>query len=403
MISRKQTLILSLASFSCFNSIAADALMNMTFKPYGILKAAYIAADGKTSSFDSGGVGAITQAGQVDETSAATIKRDKDWTHAFQSMQSRIGAKFGNGSEVSGQVEFDFVDFSDRQPSPDQNIRLRIAQLNYAISDNLMLSAGQKWVTWAGAVSPHTYNFVEGFYRAGNTGFILQEVSLKWTKDALQLYGAVGSKGRNTTATATDNDYGLLPQFTLRADFIKPNYVLGTAATYASLDSEAEAGTNVGVQNGSAYLVKGYGSVLLGGLDLRTEFYKAMNSNELFALGLNSANYNSNGSNVHTYGGYISGKYTTDSNVGFYAGYGMAKAKDGEKIASINGGGAGTSNNMIANSNLTVGLDKKTASGLNIYLESQNFKTEYKTSAGTNGTKKSYKATTFEAGMKYNF
>ncbi|MCF8060504.1 MAG: hypothetical protein K9K67_14480 [Bacteriovoracaceae bacterium] len=379
----------------------ADAQMGkFSFNMYGFLKASYITADAKVSSYGFGGVGAITQAEQTDETNAATKKSDEERRHAFQSMQSRFGFKFNHGGDVSGKLEFDFINFNARQPSPNANIRLRLAQIDYKMGESTTFSGGQKWVTWMGVV-PHTYNYVQSNFLSGHTGFIAQEMAIKHVIGDFDLYGAVGSRGVNNGVTVSENDRGWLPQASLRADYNYGMGLVGFAVTGSKLEGESDpANTANTYQDGNAFLGKVYGSFKNDLIDFRAEYFVGQNTANLHALATEGSAFGANGgTNVKAAGGFSSAKFAVTKKNGLYAGYGFSETVDGEKNAAVAAGtnGSGT---MIGNKVITAGVDHKTESGLIGFLETQMYDTEYKTAANA---KKSYDATTIEAGFVYKF
>src|SRR5690606_29398754 len=93
--------------------------------------------------------------------------------YTFQVAQSRLGFWFAEGQPIRGQFELDFVDFGKSSPTVQAVPRLRIAKVEWALSESTLLSVGQDWDLW-GSVNPHTIDLVASSFQAGNTGFMRQ-------------------------------------------------------------------------------------------------------------------------------------------------------------------------------------------------------------------------------------
>jgi len=375
------------------NLVSAEE-KKLNFDFYGFLKSSYITASQKIESFGANGIGGITQAAIVDESNSATRKADTTRRFGFQAQQSRFGFKLKHGETLSGKIELDFVDLGAIAPSPDYDVRIRLIMIDWKMSEHLLFQGGQKWVTAVG-LFPHTYNYIQANFRSGNTGFISQEMSLKYSRQLWDLTGAISSRGRNQANTgSTENERGILPAFTLRLNFKHKKGIIGTSFVGANLDGESDPSniTNT-YQDGNAYIAKAYGSYKNSFFDLRAEYFIGQNTGDLFMLATEGAVFApSSGTNIHVSGGFLSSKFNIFSKSSIYVGYGMVNTNDGEKYVAAN--------TMIANNVITLGLDRKTDNGLITFVEFQNFDTEYHTG---NQVKKKYDAYTIEAGLVYKF
>jgi hypothetical protein len=385
---------LCIAAFLLTSLSAHAGSKNFNYDLYGFVKSSYIYADQKVESYGANGVGAITNAGLVNKTNSATQKADESSRFAFQAQQSRFGFKIDNNKGVKGRLEFDFIDFGAMAPSPDYDIRLRIAMIDWQLSKSLTLQAGQKWVSVMG-VLPHTYNYVQSNFRSGNTGFIMQEAALKYSVGSFDLIGAFSSRGRNQgNGGAGVTERGALPAVTLRADYKHGAGILGVSGMVATLKGESDSSNTANnYHDGTAYIAKLYGSFKSGSFDLRAEAYTGQNTGNLFMLAAEDASFEAaTGKNIKVHGGFVSAKVGITDTSGIYAGYGTSITNDGEKYVA--------NDKMIENSVITVGIDKRTDSGLTVFLEAQSFDSKFHTS---NQETESADAMTIETGMVYKF
>ncbi len=372
----------------------AGLAKNLDFDLYGFLKTSYITADQKVTSYGAAGVGAITHASVIDETNPSTKKADEERRFAFQAQQSRFGFKVRNGKNVTARLEFDFIDFGASAPSPDYDIRIRIAMLDWQISENLKFQGGQKWVAAMG-VLPHTYNYVQSSFYSGNTGFISQEMALKYSLGSVDVTGAISSRGRNQgNGGVTENERGFLPALTLRADYKHGAGIVGASIMGAKLEGESDAlNTTNTYHDGNAFIAKVYGSYKNSSFDLRAEYFTGQNTGDLFMLAIAGDTFTSStGQNISTSGGFLSVKAPVSKKNNVYAGYGMVEMNDGEKYVAAN--------SLIGNKVITAGVDHKTDSGITAFLELQSFDSEYSV---TSTTTKSYDAMTLETGLVFKF
>lgn len=389
---KKSWMILA-CSMAISQNYAASA-KDLDFDFYGFLKTSYITADQKVESYGANGVGAITQAAIIDETNAATKKSDEERRFAFQAQQSRFGFKIRNGKDVTARLEFDFIDFGASAPSPDYDIRIRIAMLDWQINENLKFQGGQKWVSAMG-VLPHTYNFVQSGFFSGNTGFISQEMALKYTMGAIDITGAISSRGRNQgNGGVTENERGFLPALTMRVDYNHGAGLIGASFMGAKLEGESDPNNTANTyHDGNAYIGKVYGSYKTSSFNLRAEYFSGQNTGDLFMLATEGASFTSStGQNIRVSGGFLSAKVSLSEKNSLYAGYGMVETKDGERFV--------TANTMVANNVITAGFDHKASAGFTTFLELQSFDTEYHVGSLA---KKSYDAMTIETGLVYKF
>jgi hypothetical protein len=183
-------------------------------RPYAILKPTAIFASAAVESFGQPNASAATAAGNP------VLAALPDESHlTFQAAQSRLGFWFDEKGPVRGHVEFDFIDFTKSSPTTASVPRLRIAAVEWALSDSLLLAAGQDWDLYQ-PVNPHTFNITAVAFQGGNTGFMRQQAKLIYHNESLELGAALGLAGVNNTAKTAVPEFGRVPSLALRASLL---------------------------------------------------------------------------------------------------------------------------------------------------------------------------------------
>lgn len=179
---------------------------------YGLIKPTLVFAGRPVESYSQPNASAGTAAGNP--VIASPLAHESSYT--LQVAQSRFGIWFAEGQPVRGQLEFDFIDFGKSSPTVQALPRLRIAKVEWSLSDSTVLMVGQDWDLW-GPVNPYGINLVGGSFQSGNTGFMRQQAKLIWHNDSLELAGALGLPGVNAAAKASVPEFSRLPSIAARA------------------------------------------------------------------------------------------------------------------------------------------------------------------------------------------
>ncbi|MAV92113.1 MAG: hypothetical protein CL676_11895 [Bdellovibrionaceae bacterium] len=360
-------------------------------KPYGRLKFSSITATQKVMSFSKETHSAITHAGQTASTPEAQKKYDESARSTFQTQQSRLGLNVSEGDNLKGKVEIDFVDFNQSTHGAGNQFRIRQGYIEYGFGD-FTLTGGQKWITFSGVV-PHTYNIVQASFYSGNSGFIGQELSLKWNaSEAFTLYGALGARGKNTTATQTKQELGYLPALTLRGDVHLGMGLVGFAAIYGKMNNEdLDTNTSSTFEDSTSYAYKVFTDLKFSVLNLKSEIFYGENTEDLALLALAGSNYsNANKRSVQTYGGFLSLSTALGEKSSVWAGYGMAQHNKASEVIAANG--------LSRNELIRLGADYAAKENFKFFLELTHFQTQYVAT-----TDADEKATVAELGMNLTF
>lgn len=160
-------------------------------KVYGILNTRVVASSGGVESYGQPNASAPTSAANSVIGNAQDRRR-----LSFQAAQTRIGFKINESDNLSGQLEFDFVDFKKATPTVASTPRVRLAKVQYKMGGGHALVMGQDWDVHA-PVNPHGINLVGALFLAGNTGFIRQQVKYLYSADRFEFVAGVGIAGAN--------------------------------------------------------------------------------------------------------------------------------------------------------------------------------------------------------------
>ncbi len=305
------------------------------------------------------------------------IDDEVGWT--FQVAQSRLGFWFAEKSPVRGQFELDFIDFTKSSPTVGALPRLRIAKVEWSLSDSTVLMAGQDWDLFQ-PVNPYTVDIVAVAYQAGNTAFMRQQAKLIWHSESIELGAAIGLAGINNTARASIPEYSV-PSVAARAAVLlgKAGRIgisaIGTSWRFAP-DTPTERKTFAGA--GGIY-----GDVTPAErFNLRFEAYAGRNLANIGSLSLGQGNATDDMDEV---GGFLSAKYGFNDTHALYGLAGMAQVLNDEDVVpsySIPMGGgtptvAGTGPGMKSNLTARLGYEFRFDKSIAVMAEGFYFKSEH--------------------------
>lgn len=320
-------------------------------RPYAWIKPTVVVAGDPVESFGQPNSTAVTAAGNPALVGAG-LDDEIGWT--FQVAQSRLGFWFAEKSPVRGQFEFDFIDFTKSSPTVTALPRLRIAKVEWSLSDSTVLMAGQDWDLFQ-PVNPYTVDIVAVAFQAGNTAFMRQQAKLIWHNDSLELGGAVGLAGINSTARASVPEYNI-PSVAARAALLfGAAGRIGVSAIATQWRFAPGTATERKAFAGSVGL---YGDVTPAErFNIRFEAYVGRNLGNLGALSLGSGNA---AEDMDEVGGFLSAKYGFTDAHALYGLVGLAQVlNDDDVLPSYSypmGGGAATFAGIGMKSNLTARL-----------------------------------------------
>lgn len=190
---------------------AAAAVVD-NVRVYGILKPTVTYASAAVESFGNPNASAITAA-----ANPVLANLPDDSRLSFQVAQTRFGLWIGEKTKFRGHLEFDFIDFAKSTPTVQSLLRLRIAAVEWSITDALVVAAGQDWDLDA-PINAFGVNLVGTQFLSGNHGFMRQQVKALYTfGDKLELGGAIGFPAANAASKDAALELGRMPTFALRA------------------------------------------------------------------------------------------------------------------------------------------------------------------------------------------
>jgi hypothetical protein len=255
------------------------------------------------------GVQSFDNATPVAPTSAVNpaVLTDPDAPNlSFQVQQTRLGMQIGDASTFRAIVEIDFTHFDQSSPTVQAFPRIRIGLLEWQPAPGQRLFLGQTWDIFGNATGPqllsHSFNLVGSLFRAGNIGFMRQQLGWTGRFDGVELSLAAGMQGANTGPTFNNLEQSLVPTGAARVMFhygdrqVIGASVIATALRYTSADD--------------AELRPAFGAVAftdsqLGTFSLHAELYVAQNLAGTGTLNLGAGRF---GHDVLEVGGYVSGR-----------------------------------------------------------------------------------------------
>lgn len=338
-------------------------------RPYAWIKPTVVFAASPVESFSQPNAVAATAAGnpvlaQLDESSLT-----------FQIVQSRLGFWFNEKGNVRGQYELDFVDFTKSSPTTAAVPRLRIAKIEWALSDSTVLMAGQDWDLFS-PINPYTLNIVSVAYQAGNSAFMRQQAKLIWHNDSLELGAAVGLAGNNNGARALIPEFSRIPSVAARAALLfGAAGRVGVSAIATSWRFAPDTPDERKAFTGGGSL---YGDLTpFSGFNVRFEAYVGRNLANTGALTLGQGNTQNDLDEV---GGFISAKLGLSESHSLYGLAGMAQVLNDEDVvpsysygtvadgvipaessAALSGTGPGMKSNLTARLGYEYRYDKSLA------------------------------------------
>jgi len=389
MVNLKQSILVT-----CF-FVGLNAHAEVAATMYGTVNVGIKSTDRIVRSYGQDVLTAPTESGP--ETNS-TIPNYGHLSHmnrtSIQSAQSRFGWNFRASERTSGVLEIDMVDFKQGTPST-HIFRVRKASFHHQISDDSKIRIGKDLAIFNG-VGPHTSNWVGGSYRAGNTGFILDEMVYFKSISAFEVAFSVGNFGRNfgETFSATELPSDLsFPSATLRIEH-KFNSAGRWGIAYMGSEGAKWELRDPLAKNTKANAAKFYADLSLWNSNWRFAAYKGINTADLALLGLASSKQGSSYLNFDEQGAFLSVQHNVTESSKIYWGFSHAKILNPE---------IGINQNVLSENQVTrIGLKNEMEKGLEGFLEITEFRSGYSTAVGSQDLKTA-KSTLGHFGFLYHF
>jgi hypothetical protein len=362
----------------------APANPTVPVRAYGILWAGVFATQ-PVQSF-----GPPTTVAPTSAVNPAIFAHPHEGLLSFQVQQTRAGIVVGEGTPFKGTLEIDFVHFDQSSPLAQAYPRIRVALLEWKVTETQKLFMGQTWDIFGNASAPqllsHSFNLVGTLFLAGNIGFQRQQVGWAGNFGNFELAAAVGLQGANTGPIYNNIELSAVPTGSARIMYHVPGSpsVFGISGIGTSLRfSDGPDAQRRGAGGGQLFA-----DLTFGGLNLHSELYAAQNLANTGALNLGQGRF---GQDVQDVGGYISCKYTLGRHA-FTAMYGAAavlrpsdvvpgytpaaRTADGTLVAPVPHTAAGPG--IVRNMSAHVAYWWSPVKGLSIVLEPYVYATRYK-------------------------
>jgi hypothetical protein len=288
------------------------------FRPefYGFIKSSAMYSTEALGSYHNINLSAPTHA------VAQTRSADKTSRISFQTQQSRAGVNLQKGKDVSGKLEFDFIDFNKSSPTVQMNPRVRIAAITYA-KDNQKFIIGQDWDLFS-PVTAYTYDYVGLYFYAGNTGFMRQQVQYLLNKENWEYGVALGMAGNNPGVVDSDLELAKSPSYSARISHLITDGRLGISGIYSRLNYQTTNGRGHDAFGANAFFERNYDLWMI-----KSEAYYGKNLANLGALSIGKG---TDSKDVKEFGGNITLQRKLAEKCLLFGGLGMAKVDNASEI-----------------------------------------------------------------------
>lgn len=335
------------------------------WKPYGFIIGAFESSTRAADTYGNTNLGAPTMARPSTEADSGLART------SFQVAQSRIGVQVLVSPPLSGQLEFDFIDFGKATPTTKSFPRLRIAKINWKFSDTDTLIVGQDWDIFS-PTRPFTFNYVGLYFHAGNSGFMRQQMTWRHDGGSYETALGAGMSGINNASADGDLEKGLWPLAEGSIAYKNENIKTGVSALGGRIRS-ASSGRNSTVYGLNLF------SEWQAPFETKIHFdgYWGCNLASTGALTLASA---APSSDLREYGAYVSFIHPLSERFGLQGGVGFARVTD-ESGSPYDGiSGLNVRDNLKGEAALSYSTDRQ----LTLFLQESLLRTNY--TAGVSGS-----------------
>lgn len=374
--------------------LATLALVSLTthaevsFAPYGFIKASAIYADHGLGSFNNINLSAPTFA------VARTRSQDENSRTSFQTAQSRLGVVVKKSDALSGRFEFDFIDFSKSSPTTQMYPRVRRAVVTYK-KDAWTTEIGQDWDLFA-PTNPYTYDIVGNYFNAGNTGFQRQQLQVHRLIDTWEFSGAIGMATSNPGVADTDLEYSNAPTYALRLQNAHDSMKYGVSSIYSRLKYATVDNSRHESWGANAYFERE-----VSDWGLKAEAFYGQNLGNLGTLSLARGTATSD---LKEYGGFLSLQRILSEDLKVFGGVGYNQVDNKQELqafALTTTGSIGPATTGLRRNFVTrLGVDKTIEKDFSWVLELSRYETNSKLAASEY---KTLVAHSIESGILWKF
>jgi hypothetical protein len=337
-----------------------------------------------TVSVSSGGVESYSQPNMSAPTAAANpmmAYHSDSPVYSFQYVQSRAGVRLGD-DQMSGRLEFDFIDFSKASPTVQALPRVRRATVEYSPVDSVHLLMGLDW-DLVSPLGPFSFNYICHNFESGDIGFMRTQAMTLVKTGRFEHGFALGFPAANSTASAGILEQSWIPTIALRETYTAEKFSVGASGIITAL-RESAGGSNRYLAG--AFTLFGWVKPVAG-LEIRSEGYFGRNTANIGLLGLA---YSDGGAALggNEMGAYVSAKGTFLEKHSVFGGIGAATLLEPSQATpsytvsstgavSLSGKGPG----IELNERVNVGYQWKPKDWFSVFTEMNAFFTRHRLDA----------------------
>lgn len=352
---------------ACGFVMASQANAAIEWKPYGFLLPNVLVSTGAVESFSQQNMSAPTAAANPTVSLAGNRARS-----TFQVAQSRIGTKIISNEKATGQIEFDFIDFTKASPTTASVPRVRIAKIEYSLDDANKIVFGQDWDLFS-PLGPHSMNFVGHYFEAGDAGFMRQQLQLISKFGDIETAAALGLPSANATTKDSAIEVGKYPTLALRAGMKKSDGTqFGASLIGTRIETQVVDRTRL-----NAYGTNLFAQFKIGAYEARSEAIFGQNLSNLGALTLG---YGYGATSIREASGWISVKGPLVDQWSIFSGAGLARVTNASKVA-VSAASPTTGPGIRSNLTARLGVEHKIQDGLSFFFEDSVFQTRHQLAA----------------------
>jgi len=363
---KKSSFVVSIFAIA-ISSAWGQTMNGFDTKVYGFIKASSMYSSQGLASYNNINLSAPTHA--VPQTRSS----DKISRMSFQTQQSRVGVQISKTDNLTGRLEFDFIDFNKSSPTTQMNPRIRIASITYKDGNNTFI-LGQDWDLFS-PVTSYTFDIVGLYFLAGNSGFMRQQFQFLHKSEDWEFGTAVGMAGNNPGTADTDLETSKSPSFSGRASKSIEKGRIGVSGIFSRLSYQS-----IGESRRESFGINMFYERIFSFFAIKSEAYFGKN---LANIGLLTIGKGTAVSDAKEYGGHLSIQKNFNEKDIIFGGLGLAKIDGSSKITPFSLSTTNTITNpgILNNFLARIGYERKISEDFSWLSELSRFETRSKTTA----------------------
>lgn len=320
---------------------------------------------------------------------------------AMQVQQSRLGIKTTFESDLTGLVEFDFVDFNKSTPTVASQVRLRRAVVTYKPEGDWTFNVGQDWDLFS-PYAPYSYNFIGHYFLSGDVGFMRLQAQALHKGDHNESAVALGFPSYDNQSAIGNAEWTSMPSLALRQTFDFEKWTVGASGIVGHIE---DASSDKSITPYALGLSSKYAS------DSNEFVFEGYYGENLENLSLQALSYSPNFQRLKEAGAYATYHHKME-NAGWWLGAGYAHIFNRENLTpsysyatpgakpTLNLLGTSTGYGILDNVTVRLGYERNLTERLHAYTELAHLYTHHLLDVSDKSVSPYRSAEVFEVGLK---